>query len=168
MYLLRKTTTEDLMQVMEIIHQGKAYLKANGVDQWQNGYPNEQVIREDIENGYGFVLEYQENIVGTIALSFDGEPWYETIREGQWLSNDAFLVIHRMAVSHEMRHTQVATEMLRQAEQLCAKAHIRSIKIDTHADNVVMQRFVKKNGFKYCGVVILGKEGERLAFEKKW
>jgi len=166
MVMLRKTTMKDLRQVMEIIEQGKNYLKSNGIDQWQNGYPNEDVIKEDIVNGYGYVLECEGKVVGTVALSFDGEPWYEDIRDGKWLTNGEFLVIHRMAVSHAVRGTDAASEMIKQSEKLCTSLGVRSIKIDTHKDNIVMQKFVKKNGFEYCGIVTLGTEGDRLAYEK--
>ena len=166
MRILRKTTTADVNRVMTVIDQGKAYLKANEIDQWQNGYPNEKIIKEDIVDGYGYVLVCEDEVVGTVALSFDGEPWYDDIRGGEWLTNEDFLVIHRLAVSQEARGTDLATEMIKQAEKLCAKRGIRSIKIDTHEDNVIMQKFVKKNGFVYCGTVILGSEGKRLAFEK--
>jgi len=166
MTILRKTTIDDISAVMEIIEQGKAYLKSNGIDQWQNGYPNESVIKEDIINEYGYVLEYEDKIVGTVALSFDGEPWYDDITDGEWLTLGEFLVIHRLAVSSDVRGTDIASEIIRQAEKLCAQRGVSSIKIDTHEDNIIMQKFVKKNGFKYCGMVILGSEGERLAFEK--
>jgi len=166
MAILRKTTMNDIPTVMEIIEQGKAYLKSNGIDQWQNGYPNEDVIKEDITNGYGYVLESADKVIGTVALSFDGEPWYDDITDGEWLTNGEFLVIHRLAVSPDVRGTNVASEVIKQAEQLCAQHGVNSIKIDTHEDNIIMQKFVKKNGFGYCGMVILGSEGERLAFEK--
>ena len=166
MTILRKTTIDDISAVMEIIEQGKAYLKSNGIDQWQNGYPNESVIKEDIINEYGYVLEYEDKIVGTVALSFDGEPWYDDITDGEWLTLGEFLVIHRLAVSSDVRGTDIAPEIIRQAEKLCVQRGVSSIKIDTHEDNIIMQKFVKKNGFKYCGMVILGSEGERLAFEK--
>ena len=166
MTILRKTTIEDISRVMEIIEQGRAYLKLSNVDQWQNGYPNEEIIREDIVDGYGYVLECEGKIVGTVALSFDGEPWYDNIYNGKWLTNEDFLVIHRLAVSDDVRGKDAAAEIMRKAKDLCAQRGICSIKIDTHEDNVIMQKFVKKNGFEYCGLVILGSEGERLCFEK--
>lgn len=166
MSILRKTTTEDIPDVMEIIAQGRAYLEASGVDQWQNGYPNEAVIKEDIVNGYGYVLECEGKVVATVALSFDGEPFYDEILNGQWQTNEDFLVIHRMAVSDDARGTSAASELLEHAEKLCIERDIYSIKIDTHEHNYAMQRFVQKNEFIYCGTVILGDEGLRLAFEK--
>ena len=166
MTTFRKMTTEDTNQVMEVIEQAKAYLKSSGIDQWQNDYPNEDIIREDISNGYGYVLEDEGKIVGTVALSFDGEPWYDDIYDGKWMTNEDFLVIHRLAVSDDVRGKDAASEIMRQALQMCDLNDVCSIKIDTHKDNIIMQKFIKKNGFEYCGMVILGSEGERLAFEK--
>jgi len=152
---------------MAIIEQGKAYLESDGVDQWQNGYPNETVIEEDIVNGYGYVLETEGKVIGTVALSFDGEPFYAEIYNGSWQTDDEdFLVIHRMAVSDDVRGTGAASEIIREAEKMCIERNVYSIRIDTHEDNYAMQRFVQKNDFIYCGNVILGDEGMRLAFEK--
>lgn len=155
MTMLRKTTPEDVNQVMEIIEQGKSYLKSSGVDQWQNGYPNEAVIQEDLVNGYGYVLECEGEVVGTAALSFDGEPWYDDIRGGEWLSDDNFLVIHRLAVSRNVRGTDVASLMIKQCEKLCAECNVHSIKIDTHEDNIIMQKFVKKMGLSIAALLSL-------------
>ena len=165
MMTFRKTTAEDIDRVMEIIAQGKAYLKASGVDQWQDDYPDEEVIKQDVVDGYGYVLEREGSVVGTVALSFDGEPWYDNIYDGKWLTNGDFLVIHRLAVSDDVRGTDAASVIMKQAEELCVFRDVKSIKIDTHEDNVIMQKFIKKNGFEYCGMVILGSEGERLCYE---
>ena len=162
---LRRTTENDVSRVLEIVEQGKAYLKASGVDQWQNGYPNEAVIVQDITDGYAYVLEMDGEVVGTVALSFDGEPWYDDI-DGAWLTEGDFLVVHRMAVHASVRGTDAASEILKAAGRLCEQRGVKSIKIDTHEGNVPMQKLVKKNGFSYCGTVILGREGKRLAFEK--
>lgn len=40
--ILRQTKLEDISRVMEIINQAKCYFKENGIDQWQDGYPNEE------------------------------------------------------------------------------------------------------------------------------
>ena len=106
-------------------------------------------------------MECEGRVVRTAALSFDGEPWYDDIHDGEGMSNEDFLVIHRLAVSHVVRGKNLASVMIKQ----CEKCGVHSIKIDTHEDNIIMQKFVKKNGFKYCGTVILGDEGKRLAFE---
>ena len=52
----RKTEAADLDGVMEIVRQAQASLKARGIDQWQNGYPNENTLREDIQNKIDKIL----------------------------------------------------------------------------------------------------------------
>ena len=47
---LRTAAPEDLGKIMELIDQAKAFLKRNGVDQWQNGYPDQTCIEEDIHS----------------------------------------------------------------------------------------------------------------------
>ena len=41
-----------------------------------------------------------------------------------------------------------------------------SIKIDTHKDNISMQKLLEKNDFKYCGIIYLEDGSQRIAFEK--
>ena len=47
--IFRKATETDLNAIMNIISQAQNYLKEQGIDQWQNGYPNRQTIKKDIE-----------------------------------------------------------------------------------------------------------------------
>ena len=53
----RKTTEKDLDSVIKIIDEAKEFLKINNIDQWQNGYPNKEVILRDIENDHSYVLD---------------------------------------------------------------------------------------------------------------
>ena len=39
---LEFTTKNDLIEVIKIINQAKQYFKNEGIDQWQDGYPNEE------------------------------------------------------------------------------------------------------------------------------
>lgn len=88
----RKSTELDIENIMKIIYQAQNYFKDNGIDQWQNNYPNYETIKNDIKNGYAYVLEENDQIIGTVAVSFDGEKSYDTIYEGQWLSNNKYAV----------------------------------------------------------------------------
>lgn len=166
MLALRYTKLEDIERVMEIIKQAQQYFKEKGINQWQNGYPNAKVIENDIKNGHSFVLIKNNEIVGTIAISFEGEATYNKIFEGAWKSNDNYAVIHRIAVDQELKGIGLSSEMIKQTELMCNKKSIRSIKVDTHEDNQAMQRSLIKNGFDYCGVIYLADGSKRVAFEK--
>lgn len=166
MLALRYTKLEDIERVMEIIKQAQQYFKEKGINQWQNGYPNAKVIENDIKNGHSFVLIKNNKIVGTIAISFEGEATYNKIFEGAWKSNDNYAVIHRIAVDQELKGIGLSSEMIKQTELMCNKKSVGSIKVDTHEDNQAMQRSLIKNGFDYCGVIYLADGSKRVAFEK--
>src|SRR5690554_4194175 len=92
-------TMDELTDIMEIIAQGQDYLKQRGIQQWQNGYPSWDVIAADIRRGNSYVLKVEEKVLGTAALEFDGDPNYENIYQGGWLSNGAYAAIHRIAIA---------------------------------------------------------------------
>ena len=62
----------------------KTYFKNNDIDQWQDGYPNEETIEKDIENNEAYVLEEDGVILGTCMVTIHGEPAYNRI-EGKWI-----------------------------------------------------------------------------------
>ncbi|EEH98604.1 GNAT family N-acetyltransferase [Clostridium tertium] len=166
--IFRKSTEKDLKNIMKIINEAKAFLKNNKVDQWQNGYPNEGVILKDIRNNISYVLEDTGEIIGTTSLSFDVEETYNNIYEGKWISNGKYAVIHRIAVSNNINRKGIGTEIIKKSEEICLSKGIKNIKIDTHEDNLIMQKLLEKNSFKYCGVIYLLDGSKRIAFEKEF
>ena len=40
------------------------------------------------------------------------------------------------------------------------------ISIDTHKDNLIMQKFLSKNGFDRCGIIYVEDGTERIAYQK--
>ena len=163
---LRKTTEQDIPRVMVIIRAAQRYFREANIYQWVNNYPNEEIIKDDISKGYSYVLLQEDKIVATAAVAFDGEPTYEKIYEGKWLSNDKYAVIHRIAVAEELKGQGVASQVLKKVEKLCLERQVNSIKIDTHEENKSMQRLLEKNGFVYCGIIYLESGSKRVAFEK--
>lgn len=162
----RKSTEKDINNIMAIINEAQIQLKTQNVDQWQNNYPNADSIKSDIKNNYSYVLIREHKIIATVAISFDGEKTYNNIYDGKWLTNYSYAVIHRMAVKNEFKGTGVASELIKCVEEECIEKSIHSIKIDTHIDNKSMQSLLKKNDFKYCGVIYLDDKSKRIAFEK--
>ena len=53
---IKKASFENIENIIEIINDAKSFLKSQGLDQWQQGYPNESSIRNDIINNNSYVL----------------------------------------------------------------------------------------------------------------
>ena len=163
--LFRPTQQEDIPAVMGIVRQAQAYLKSQGIDQWQNGYPNGEVIAQDIAAGESYVLLKDGQVVGTTVISFRPEKNYEVIYEGNWLSDAPCAVIHRICVDDALKGQGLSGRMIAEAEAQCQERGVTSIKVDTHRKNLSMQRLLEKHRFARCGI-IYSDDGERIAFEK--
>lgn len=162
----RQAKISDLDQIVEIIELSKKYLKETKVDQWQDGYPSKEDLRRDIESGSSYVLTNKDEIVATTVISLDGESTYNSIFNGEWITNEEYIVMHRVAVHDKYKGKGIFKELIKEAEILALNKGISSIKIDTHRDNISMQRAVVKNDFKRCGIIYLEDGSERIAFEK--
>ena len=182
MISFRKSTFDDIDRILEIIEKAKAELKKMGLDQWQKGYPNREVIESDVKKGISYVLEEtaenNENseekvsgkIVGTIVLSPEREEPYSKI-EGKWITDDDdYMVVHRLAVDSDVKNKGLATKILEFSEGVCIENKILSLKADTHENNEPMKRLLAKNGFSFCGLIYLDREpdlgAKRIAYEK--
>ena len=162
----RKTTIEDINNVMNIINKAKEYFRKNRIDQWQNGYPNSDTIHTDIKNNSSYILESENKILATAMVSFEEDKTYKNIYNGEWLNNGDYAVIHRIAVSENSKGNGIASTIIKKVENLCKENKVKSIKVDTHKDNISMQKLLRKNDFKYCGIIYLEDGSERIAFEK--
>lgn len=163
----RQAVAGDIPKILAVIDQAKAYFKANGIDQWQQGYPNRETVETDLEQGFAYVLAEGNTVLAYSAVSFDGEPNYRSIEEGAWLTSGPYVVIHRTAVENGRKGQGLAGIFLGHVEELCRKKQIHSMRIDTHEQNASMRRMLEKNGFVCCGVIHLADGAPRMAYEKR-
>lgn len=172
----RKSRPEDVQAILSIIAQAQAFLKARGVDQWQDGYPDEAVVRRDMQAGVGYVLTCQERteaprVCGMATIVWDGEPSYAKIYDGAWTTGAPYACIHRIALDSTRRGTGLSGVLMREAEKEILGRGFHSVRIDTHQDNQVMRRMLEKNGYRHCGTIYLSRTlpeqgAARVAYEK--
>lgn len=163
-YEFRKAEPSEIPQIWAILQQAIARRKADGSNQWQNGYPNPETIQNDLAKGVGFVLADGEKVIGYSAVLINDEPAYNEI-DGKWLSNGDFVVVHRVAISEDYLGQGLVQQMFLEIEKYAISQNIHSIKVDTNFDNLPMLRIAEKLGYTYCGEVILS-GAPRKAFEK--
>lgn len=163
-YNFRKATFGDVPQIWVILQQAIARRKNDGSQQWQDGYPNQDVVENDIEKGVGYVLTDDETIVGYTAILINDEPAYHELK-GTWLTNSDFVVVHRLAISDDYLGKGMAQKIMLYTEDIALQNDIYSVKVDTNFDNIAMLRIFEKLGYTFCGEVTF-RAGIRKAFEK--
>jgi len=165
---IRETNHTDVEALMPIFDEARRTIATLGIDQWQNGYPTREVIESDIKKRQSYCVETDGVICATFAVLIDGEPTYDRIYKGAWLTGDDrdYLAIHRVAIMVAMRGQGIAPMIIEHVVDHARAMGRRSIRIDTHRGNVVMRRMLEKNGFVYCGIIYLENGDERVAYEK--
>src|SRR5687768_15430733 len=123
--ILRKANFSDAAVIWTILQQAIEQRKQDGSDQWQNGYPNEQTVQEDISKGYAYVLADHDVIIAYAAIIFGIEQAYEDI-QGQWLSNGEYAVVHRVATADAAKGKGIATRLFKMVEDLCIQQNVYS------------------------------------------
>ncbi|RZM01367.1 MAG: GNAT family N-acetyltransferase [Pedobacter sp.] len=151
-------------EIWKILQDAIMRRKDDGSEQWQDGYPNPQVIEKDILRNSGFVLTDGTAIAGYCAIIFNDEPAYAEI-EGEWLTDGDFLVFHRVAIANDYLGRGLSKIMLKYIEEYAITRGIKSIKADTNFDNAAMLNIFTKAGYVYCGEVFF-RGSARKAFEK--
>jgi len=166
---IRFSTLTDVPRILEIISDAKTLLKSLQIDQWQNGYPNAEQVENDIKNGESYVvINDEDQIMATTMFTTRPEPTYKKVIDGNWIVDETlpYGVIHRLAMGKEFRGLGIAKFVFEELHQKLKEQGIKSLKIDTHEQNLGMQSLIKKMGYQYCGIIYTSYNAKRLAFEK--
>ena len=162
---IRNSTPDDFPRIMEIYSYARAFMADHGnPNQWgPTQWPPEDLIRQDIRDGNSYVcINEQGTVIGTFFFIFgeDIEPVYKRIDDGAWLDDSPYGVVHRLAGDGSEKGIG----------EFCinwAFAQCGHLKVDTHSDNIVMQKLIRKLGFTHCGTIYVEEDDyPRLAFEK--
>lgn len=157
---IRKTRPEDLAEVMQIYAQAREFMARTGnPTQWGDGYPKEELIREDIAKGISYVAESDGTIETVFMYELGEDPVYRVIENGSWKNEEPYGVVHRIASRGEVKGA--GSKCLQWGFEQCG-----NLRIDTHDDNLVMQHVLEKNGFERCGRIYLEDGSPRVAYQK--
>ena len=163
-YQFKKAVVSDIPQIWEVLQGAIARRRADGSKQWQDGYPNPTVLQKDIEKEVGYVLTIEDEIVGYAAVLVNDEPEYANLK-GKWLTNEDFVVVHRVAISESYLGQRLAKKMMHLIEDVATSLRIYSVKADTNFDNIPMMRIFEQMGYTHCGEVWF-RGSPRKAYEK--
>jgi RimJ/RimL family protein N-acetyltransferase len=152
-----KATKEDIPTMRKIFNHGRKIQLAAGVNQWAEGYPAKELILEDIKREAAYLcFSEAEEVVGVASVFTEPDPTYFEI-EGQWLNDEPYATIHRIATNGEMKG--VGQFMIQWVQE-----NHENVRIDTHKDNAAMKHVLQKLGFVYTGVIYIENGEARDAY----
>lgn len=159
--IIRKGRISEINEMMDVVYKAQCFMIKNGnPNQWGYSHPSKELIIEDIIKGINYVIEDNGEIHAICALIEGEDPTYGYIEGGNWLNDEKYITIHRIASDGE-RHG-----IMKFVTEYCLKENI-NIRIDTHEDNKVMRKALLNLGYKECGIIYLLNGEKRIAYQKK-
>lgn len=157
-YTIRLANPADLLRIQEIYKLAQQFMRDTGnPNQWGTTYPAEALLQSDIAAQRLYVYEAQGQVLAVFYYYQGADPTYLQI-DGQWLSDAPYGTIHRIAVA--VPGHGIAARCFRWALTQCP-----NLRIDTHADNLPMQKALRKFGFTFCGIIRLANGDPRMAYQ---
>nr|WP_279099813.1 GNAT family N-acetyltransferase [Aerococcus urinaeequi] len=163
---LRGSIESDMAQLTGMLEDAIALLAMNNIDQWQKGSISSEILLDAIMHDQAFVWEQRDStgIAGFCVLDTYDEL-YENLAEGEWTVPGSYLAIHRVMVSQHLRGRKVTTQMFLDIKKMGIVNNVDSLRIDTHPDNIMMQKTLKRNGFVRTGLLYMPSGSSRYTYE---
>lgn len=149
--IVRQAVANDTKELAIMLTEA-AYYKAQAHDDhaWKDIEANSYEFGEDeiaqyIDRGNAYVIEYQNHIVGTLALLWeDTEYWGERPPDAGY--------IHRLALRNSHRGQNLGTEILDWATQEVLKNNRSYLRLDCSPDNLRLCNYYESLGFVRQGI----------------
>ena len=163
--IIRKANKTDLENIMKMYKSCVNGMLKNGIDQWDDTYPNTEIINEDLNVGSYYVAEMDETIIGGVNIDKNQDDTYLAL---DWEDkSDSFLVVHRLGVKEEFWNKKIGKDLMLFTEKLVIEKGLKSIRLDTYSGNPKAMEFYIRLGYTELGTIDLKPNKEKYyCFEK--
>ena len=163
--MIRKAEISDLENIMLMYKSCVAGMIKNGIDQWDESYPNTKIIMGDLIAQTYFVVTKNELIIAGINIDQNQDDTYLAL---DWKDKkNQFVVVHRLAVKVEFWSDGIGKSLMLFTENLVIEKGLNSIRLDTYSGNPKAMEFYRRLGYRELGVINLKpNKNEYYCFEK--
>ncbi len=154
---------DEIDAIIALTKRCGTHMRENGIDQWDENYPDYTSISADLKSETLFVFRENEAILGIVVLNEFQDEEYNQI---SWLTNSEArnLVVHRLAVDPIHQGKGIARMLMNHAENYARQNQYDSIRLDTFSQNTRNQRFYTNRGYTDLGSVYLKYKKEHPYF----
>jgi len=148
--VFRPASAHDFDAVVSLYSQAISHMCEIGIEQWDERYPDADLLRDDMERGEMYVLQRGGEILAVVVVNARQDEEYA---QGDWRCGNNAAVIHRLCVHPKHQHQGIAAEVMRHAERLIAGRGYDSIRLDAFTQNPYALRLYERFGYIRAGEV---------------
>lgn len=75
--MIRKAIQKDVMQASEVLEKVKSHMLSEGIDQWDQEYPNKILLNQDINEEQAYIYEEQGVLLAYQSIRFEAFSFNE-------------------------------------------------------------------------------------------
>jgi ribosomal protein S18 acetylase RimI-like enzyme len=138
---VEQASAEELGEVVAVLSEAAAWLRARGIEQWPHPFPADWV-EPSIERGETYLAREGEAVIGTITLR-----WEDPVFWGEQPPVAGY--VHAIAVRREF--AGFGPRLLQWADEQVGAAGRELLRLDCRTDNDRLRRYYEGHGFAHCG-----------------
>lgn len=147
--LIRKAEFADLNTIVDIFKDAIKKMDENNIYQWDEIYPNEEILQQDILENQMYV-GIKDNIIVSAAVVND--EFDEEYKDGNWqYDNSKFAIVHRLCVNPIYQNQRIGKDTMIMIESLLLKKGVQSIRLDAFSQNPNALSMYETLGYKKVG-----------------
>ncbi len=161
--ITRKATAADATALLELVRDCVTAMRAAGIEQWDELYPNAEIISSDTAAGTLDVLCDGTEITGCITIDHTFDPLWQDM---DWSAGGMpAAAVHRLMVHPSQQGRGLGRSLMQHAETVARERGCRSIRLDTFLQNPAAMSLYPRLGYRCTGAAMMRK-GEFVGFEK--
>lgn len=142
-------TVDHKAEIMNLFNKAKDAMAAQGIDQWDEVYPNINDIAKDIRDEHMTAVILNGKVIAAYTLNQHQDPSYNF---GNFTDvEDKFLVLHRFCLHPDVWQSGYAPQILAYLENKAKKEGTLAIRLDAFTKNPRALNLYEKNGYVYVG-----------------
>ncbi len=146
---LQQATADDRDAIVALVHAVVDHLNQNDIAQWDEVYPNESHVDEDLQNRQLYLAKAGGTLAGIITLNRDSDPEYAT---ADWQYNGPdYRVVHRLCVSPALQGQGIGRQMMQLAEAMLKVSGVKSLRLDAFSQNPQALKLYQNLGYRITG-----------------
>jgi GNAT superfamily N-acetyltransferase len=125
-------------------------LRRRGIYQWDDIYPNLDMVVKDVSDRTLFVALQGNDCLGAVCLSEDQEDAYLEVK---WAVREPVLVVHRLCVAPARQGQGIASHIMDFTEEFAKSKGYMGIRLDAYTGNRKAVTLYERRGYMIAGQV---------------
>jgi len=146
---IRLANIKDSERIYLLYEKAIRVMYEKKIFQWDELYPDQEILREDILNSRMYLGEIKNQIVCVYVLNQQYDDQY---KNGEWkYGGPSLMVIHRLCVNPKFQKQGVGTKTMLIIEDSLKQSGIKAIRLDAFSQNPYALRMYEKLGYHKTG-----------------